>query len=191
MQTTMNTLVADKLMSRRLWRAGVLVLILVLLGCAPGDAEAAEPGVMRVAGEELPALGFDFLAGFPYTIVDLGTGASAAEIEVAAKTDQVPATVRAFDGRRVVLTGYLLPLQIENGVSKKFILMRDVNTCCYGATPSMNDYVIVTMKGEGVKIVQDVPTQFLGVFRIEQKYEAGYVVSLYTLEGERLVGVKK
>lgn len=156
-----------------------------------GGGKQVVPALVRVAGEELPALGFDFLAGYPYTIVDLGTGASAAEIEAAMQTDQVPEHVRAFDGRRVLLTGYLLPLQVENGVSKKFILMKDVTTCCYGATPSMNDYVIVTMKGAGVKIVQDVPTQLTGVLRIEQKYDEGYVVSLYTMEGENFLGVKK
>lgn len=171
--------------------------LLLVAGAGRSGAQAVppaplrEPSLVRVAGEALPAVGFDFLAGYPYVIVDIGTGATPEEIEAAKKTDQVPAPVRAYDGRRVLLTGYLLPLQIENGLSKKFILMKDVNTCCYGATPSMNDYAIVTMKGDGVKVVQDVPAQLTGILRIQQTYQDGYVVSLYTVEGETFLGVRK
>lgn len=162
---------------------------------APLRAESVAepvPKPVRVAGEELPALGFDFLAGYKYKTVDAGTGASPAEIEAAKKTDQVPAKVRAFDGQRVLLTGYMLPLTMTGGRSFKFVLMKDVNTCCYGATPSMNDYITVTMKpGAGAAVSQDVPVQVTGTLRIKQVYDSGYVVSLYTLEGERFLGEKK
>jgi len=55
----------------------------------------------------------------------------------------------------------------------------------------MNDYLIVTMKGPGVEVVQDVPVELLGTFRIEQKYEGGYVVSLFVMDGEKFLGAKK
>lgn len=149
------------------------------------------PTMVRVAGEELPSVGFDLLAGYPFTIVDAGTGATPAEIEAAKQNDQVPPEVRALHGRRLLLTGYMLPLKIEKGLSKSFILMKDVNTCCYGATPSMNDYIIVTMKGAGVEVTQDVPVQLTGTLSIAQTFDAGYIVSLYTVEGERFLGVRK
>jgi hypothetical protein len=176
---------------RKIVYAGVIVVIFSFLNERVSAQGMAEQPLVSVAGESFPSLGFNFLAGYKYEIVDVGTGASAAEIEAAMKRDQVPPEVRAYDGRKVLLTGYLLPLQIEKGLSRKFILMKDVNTCCYGATPSMNDYVIVTMKGAGVKIVQDEPTQLTGTLRIEQKYENGYVVGLYALEGDVFLGVKK
>jgi hypothetical protein len=85
----------------------------------------------------------------------------------------------------------MMPLQIENGRSKKFVMMKDVTTCCYGAVPNMNDYVVVAMKGDGVVNVPDVPVVLVGTFRVEEKYEAGYVTALFSMDGEKFLGAKK
>ena len=151
---------------------------------------ARTPVKIKVNGAELYSLGFDKLAAFEYTIVDAGTGATPEQIAAAEKHDQVPEWIYFYQDKRIVLTGYLMPLQLENGVAKKFILMKDVTTCCYGAVPSMNDYVIVTMKGAGVKAIQDVPVALIGVLHIEQKYENGFVTSLYQMDGEKLIDSK-
>jgi len=149
------------------------------------------PRKVTIDGAELYAVGFDKLSSFPYTIVDAGTGATPEEIKAAMAKDQVPPAIRLYHGQRVVLTGYLMPLAIENGLTKKFVIMKDVNTCCYGSVPNMNDYVVVTMKGAGITPIQDVPVDLIGTFRIEQKYEGGYVVSLFAFDGEKFLGAKK
>lgn len=154
------------------------------------DAVWRIPQKTVVRGDEAYVLGFDTLAGYKYTIVDAGTGASAAEIEAAKEDDQVPDWVRFYDDKRVLLTGYMLPLAIEDGLAKKFIMMKDINTCCYGSTPSMNDYAIVTMKGKGVKTIQDIPVEIVGDFAVDQNYQDGYVVSLYLVDGEAFLGEK-
>jgi len=154
-------------------------------------AVPAAPRTITVEGKTVPVIGFDRLSGFPFTIVDLGTGATREQIEVARKRDQVPAAVRAYDGKRVAVIGYLMPLQLENGLAKKLVLMRDVMTCCYGATPNMNDYAMVTMKGEGIKVVQDIPITLVGVLHVEPKYEDGYLTSLYQVDGEVFLGAGK
>ena len=148
----------------------------------------APPRTIVVDGEQVKEVGFEHLASFPYTIVDAGTGANADQIAAAAKRPQVPEGVRALDQARVALTGFMLPVQMEGGRARKFILMRDVSTCCYGATPNMNDYVVVTMKDAGVKAVQDVPIVVVGTLHVGERYENGYLVSLYELEGKKLLG---
>jgi hypothetical protein len=149
------------------------------------------PRKITVDGAEIYSVGFDKLAAFPYTIVDEGTGATPEEIKAAMEKDQVPDWIRLYHGQRVLLTGYLMPLTIENGLTKKFVIMKDVNTCCYGSTPNMNDYVVVTMKGAGITPVQDVPVELVGTFRVDQKYDGGYIVSLFVLDGEKFRGAKK
>jgi hypothetical protein len=149
------------------------------------------PQKVTVDGTEVFALGFDKLSSFAYTLVDAGTGATPEQIAEHVKKDPVPQWVRTYHNQRVVLTGYMMPLQVENGRSKKFVMMRDVTTCCYGAVPNMNDYLVVTMKGDGIEVVQDVPVELLGTFRIDHRYEDGYVVSLFVMDGEKLLGVKK
>lgn len=174
-------------------RCALLLFTLVASSTLLAAPPAIPPAARKVVidGQELPAVGFNLLSGFEYLIVDAGTGATPEQIEEARKRDQVPAWVRAYQDKRVMLTGYMLPLQMENGLARKFILMRDVNTCCYGATPNMNDYVIVTMASGGVKAVQDVPVDLIGQLRIAEKYENGYVVALYEMTGEKYLGPKK
>ena len=105
--------------------------------------------------------------------MDAATGATEEEIEAAKKRDQIPGWVRVYNQQRVALTGFMLPLVVENGLARKFIMMRDITTCCFGNVPNMNEYVIVTMKGTGVKPLQDVPVVLTGVFKISEIYEGG------------------
>jgi hypothetical protein len=171
---------------------------LALLGVAlAAETAPASPEVLRAPvpikrdGESLYALGFDRLSAFPYTIVDAGTGATPEEIAEARKRDQVPDWIRFYDGKKVLLTGYLMPLQLEGGRAKKFVMMKDITTCCYGAVPNMNDYVVVTMKGDPIEPVTDVPVQLIGVLRIEEKFESGYITALFSMDGEKFFGAKK
>lgn len=152
---------------------------------------ARQPVKVKLDGEELYAVGFEQLSAFPYTVVDAGTGASPEEIEAAKRRDQIPPWIRIYHQKRVLLTGYMMPLQIEQGRARKFFLMKDVTTCCYGAVPSMNDYVVVTMKGDGVVAVPDVPVQLVGVLQIEEKYEAGYLTALLSMDGEKFLGAPR
>ncbi|HYD84315.1 MAG TPA: hypothetical protein VEA63_09685 [Opitutus sp.] len=179
--------------SRLLSWTGVAALLLHVVVVVAQDAPAVDltPRKVVVAGEEMLALGFDKLSSFTYTLVDAGTGATEEEIAEHLKKDPVPEWVRAYDSKRVLLTGYMMPLQVENGRSKKFVMMRDVNTCCYGAVPNMNDYLVVTMEGEGVEAIQDVPVDLVGVFKIDHRYDGGYVVSLFAMKGEKFLGPKK
>jgi len=171
--------------------AALLLLSTVAGAQAPPSAEVQKPAKVNIEGQELFAVGFDRLAAFNYTVVDAGTGASEEEMEAAKKRDQIPAWVRLYDGKRVALTGFLMPLKLENGLTSKFIMMRDITTCCYGNVPNMNEYVIVTMTGAAVKPIQDVPVVLTGTFRIAEKYENGYLSSIFQMDGEKFLGPKK
>lgn len=176
-----------------IFRAAFLCTIAISVAAqapVPPPASTA-PVKITVEGDEMFAVGFDKLAAFEYTIVDAATGATAEEIEKAKQRDQVPDWIKLYQDKRIALTGYLMPLQIENGLAKKFIMMRDITTCCFGNVPNMNEYVIVTMKSGGVKPIQDVPVVLVGIFKIEEKYENGYVVALYQMDGEKFLGPKK
>lgn len=176
-----------------IFRAACLCTLVVSLAAQPPVPPPAStaPVKISVEGEEMFAVGFDKLAAFEYTIVDAATGATPEEIEKAKQRDQVPDWIKIYQDKRIALTGYLMPLQIENGLAKKFIMMRDITTCCFGNVPNMNEYVIVTMKSGGVKPIQDVPVVLTGIFKIEEKYENGYVVALYQMDGEKFLGPKK
>lgn len=164
---------------------------LVASNTAFADAPSQTPTRIKIDGQELYAVGFDKLAAFEYTLVDAGTGASEAEMEASKAKDQIPAWVRLYDKQKIALTGFMLPLVVENGLVRKLIMMRDVTTCCFGNVPNMNEYVIVTMKGEGIKPLQDVPVVLTGTFKISEIYEGGYLTSIFQMDGEKFLGPKK
>lgn len=157
----------------------------------PAAAELQKPVKQVIAGQQMFVVGFDKLAAFEYTVVDSATGASEEEMAQARTRDQIPAWVRLYDKQQIALTGFMLPLVVEQGLARKFIMMRDITTCCFGNVPNMNEYVIVTMKGEGVKPLQDVPVVMTGVFRINEVYEGGYLTSIFQMDGDRFLGPKK
>lgn len=166
-------------------------LLTATANTTPAPAALQETVKVRIDGAEMFDVGFDKLSAFEYKIVDAGTGATPEEIEAARKIDKVPEWIKVYNDQRVALTGYLMPLQVEKGKAKKFVIMKDVTTCCYGSVPNMNDYVVVSMKGEGVTPIQDVPVVLVGIFKVEEKYDGGYVTALFSMDGEKLLGPKK
>jgi hypothetical protein len=172
-------------------------LLCMLLALAPAvdthgaTVDAQKPVKVKIEGQDVYALGFDRLAAFEYELVDAATGATEEEIEASRKRDQIPAWIRLYDKQRIALTGYMLPLQVQDGLTTKLIMMRDITTCCFGNVPNMNEFVIVTMKSGGIKAIQDVPVVLTGVFKIAEQYEGGYLTSIFQLEGEKFLGPKK
>lgn len=171
--------------------ASLLLAISQGVAAESASADLQKAVKQAVAGEQMFVVGFEKLAAFEYTVVDSATGASEEEMEAAKKRNQIPGWVRVYDQQRVALTGFMLPLVVENGLARKFIMMRDITTCCFGNVPNMNEYVIVTMKGTGVKPLQDVPVVLTGVFKIAEIYEGGYLTSIFQMEGDKFLGPKK
>jgi hypothetical protein len=179
------------------WKAGPLLALLffsnalVAAVVTPEGGKPSEVTKVTIDGKEFLEVGFEKLSAFDYKVVDLGTGASPAEIEEAKKRDQVPAAIKSFNHKPISLTGYMQPLQLENGLVTKFVMMKDVSTCCYGAVPRMNDYVIVSVEGKGVPYIQDIPVVLTGIFQIDERYEDGYLVSLFKMDCEKFLGQRK
>ncbi|MCC5021631.1 MAG: hypothetical protein J6386_01940 [Candidatus Synoicihabitans palmerolidicus] len=126
----------------RIWRqcirSGIMVTGLAVMGwpmVAGMEGPPHEPRQVNVAGTTVYELGFDLLASFPYTTVDAGTGASDEETAAAMNDDQLPDWLRIYDDQRVLLTGYMMPMGVEDGLTTKFVMMKDVTTCCYEAPP--------------------------------------------------------
>ncbi len=96
-----------------------LLALLFLTDLAAADmlapaGKSQEVPKVKVDGKEYFEVGFEKLSAFDYKVIDLGTGASAAEIEVAKKRNQIPEDIKSFDNKPISLTGYMQPLLIPN-----------------------------------------------------------------------------
>lgn len=185
----MTTLVARLTRSLCCRVALALLFVTVALGeeSPPRPAPEAAPAPTReVGGIRYYEVNFYALSAFNYRVVDVTTGATETQIAVARRQDRIPAKVRFYDGKAVALTGFMLPVTLEEGLATRFILMRDTNTCCFGNVPNINEFVLVTMKGKGAKAVQDVPVTIVGTLKIVERYEDGCQVPIFEMTGDRL-----
>jgi hypothetical protein len=100
--------------------------------------------------------------------------------------DLIPGQVRQLDGKRVRLGGYMLPVQMENGLVRQFLAIRSPMVCCYGVTPGPNEWVVITMKGKGTVQMMDVPLYFYGTLHVGVIYENKVFEGLYRLDCEKV-----
>jgi len=173
-----------------------------------GSAFVAEPGMARTL-EPRPAalapppepekkpkgledhedLTFDKLASYPYEVFELKEGGTPKE--------QIPASVKDLDARKVAIKGFMLPYRNEGESVTEFILLRNQAWCCFGMVPRINEWVHVKMaKGTGAPYALDVPITVFGTLSVGESYEwqtgkddvkTGVLMSVYRLEGTAVV----
>jgi hypothetical protein len=163
-------------------------LLLGLLAGAPGRADdlagtgpEVENGYLR--------LGFDRLAGYKFIPPAFDPAADPKAVPPTGN-EQIPAEVKAWSGRKAIVTGFMLPVKMDGGLVTEFLLVKDPMLCCYGVMPNMNEWVVVKMVKGGVKPLMDVPISFYGELKVGAMYENGYMTGVYLLEGERMGEVR-
>jgi hypothetical protein len=129
-------------------------------------------------------VGFDRLAGFEYE----AAGADEPVVEEESPASQIPSLIRELDGREVGVRGFMLPVKVEGGLVREFLLMRDQSMCCFGVMPKVNEWVSVTMAGRGVRAMMDQPVTVFGTLRVGEVYEHGVLAGIYRMTGVELAG---
>jgi hypothetical protein len=130
-------------------------------------------------------LGFDRLASYKFIAPPFDPAAEP-KADPPTGEEQIPAEVKAWSGQKAVLTGFMLPVKMENGLVTEFLLLKDPMMCCYGTVPNMNEWVVVKMT-KGVRPLMDTPISFSGVLKVGAMFENGYLTGIYLLEGEKMV----
>lgn len=152
------------------------------------NAAAADPAAPSTNAPAKPggpmSLGFDKLAGFNYVVPEY-TGTTPPP---APDTNQIPATVRALDGKTVAVKGFMLPLKVKDGKVQELLLMRDQSMCCFGAVPKINEFLTVKMTGEGTRAVMDQAVTLVGKLKVGEFSENGYLLGIYQLDADRAEG---
>jgi hypothetical protein len=171
---------------------------------APASEAAATPAAEGAAPAVEPApttppekvegylkLGFDRLASFKLTPPEYDPAAKP-DAPLPSVANQIPETVKKFDGQKALVTGFMLPVKMDEKdatLVKEFLLVRDPMMCCYGVVPQMNEWIVVKMT-KPVRYTPDVPASFFGQLRVKEMFENGYMTGIYLLEGERAGEVK-
>lgn len=159
----------------------LFALPLALLG-APAASAIPAPDVQ----DGYLKLGFDLLASFKFIAPEYDPAANP-KSPPATGEEQIPALVKSWNGKKAIVTGFMLPTKLDSSSGKakavEFLLMANQMACCYGTVPNMNDWVIVKIPA-GVPITQDIPISFRGTFKVSPAFESGYLTGIYELDAE-------
>ena len=157
-----------------------LLAALVMIGSAIPAAAAAP----EMSGDYLKT-GFDVLAGYKFVAPPMDLVLTAGGARPTGE-EQIPAEVKALNGQKVVVTGYMIPVKMVDGLVTQFLVVSDPMVCCYGTVPEMNEWMVVKME-KGVRPLVDVPLEFYGKLSVGAMFENDFMVGIYQLEGDRMV----
>lgn len=147
---------------------GAVILSLLLAIPERGTAEVSSPA---------EKVGFDVLGGFDY--IGKATGPNGREA-----IGTIPEAVRALNGRRVELVGYVMPIDIDDKGIRSFALIKDQASCCFGQTPRINHWVYVTLKGRSIREIDFEPKRVVGTLTVGEYYDQGFLMCIYRMTGE-------
>jgi len=176
--------------------AAVLPLSLVLSSGVSAQAAETTPaapgGAAAIAAPKVEngylKLGFEQLAAYPFTPPPFDPAADPKAVPPTGE-EQIPALVKSWNGKKAIISGYMVPVKMDKGLVTEFLLMRNTMACCFGTVPNMNEWVVVKMK-TGVQPMMDVPVEFYGQLKVGAMFENGYMTGLYELEGEKMGAVQ-
>jgi len=161
-------------------RLPLIFLLALPLGAPAETAQSAIPAPEVQDG--YLKLGFDRLSGYKFVAPEYDPVANPKAAPPTGE-EQIPALVKSWDGKKAIITGFMLPTKLEDGKAVEFLLMANQMACCYGTIPNMNDWVVVRIP-KGVPVIKEVPISFRGQFRVRAMFESGYMTGIYALEGE-------
>jgi hypothetical protein len=147
----------------------------------------ADPAAAAASPEQVGAylkLGFDRLGAYKFNPPAFDPVANPKAVPPTGE-EQIPLEVKNWSGKKAIVTGFMLPVKMENGLVTEFLLVKDPMMCCYGVVPNMNEWVVVKMK-QGVKPLMDLPISFYGELKVGAMFENGYMTGIYLLEGEKM-----
>ena len=141
-------------------------------------------------GDDVPTVEWSTLSGFKYDTYEVLNDVDGGR-PFTRSDDVIPPNVKALDGRRVTVTGFLMPLRLKKGLVTEFLLFKDQASCCFGPAAKMNHYIRVKMTNEGFPPPGSlVPYRVTGVLRVGEINVQGYLTGIYQLEADRVVQKK-
>ena len=141
-----------------------------------------------IGGEKYQMASFRQLAGFAFElseeILSIETEPRFASSKV---LEQIPSDLKKLNERGVALTGFMLPVKMNEGLVTDFMLLPNTMACCYGRTPRINEVVIVTTTGKGFKPMKDIPITIAGTLHVGAIRNDSRLIGIYQMDCEMVV----
>ena len=121
---------------------------------------------------------FELLTGYDYE-----WSPTTGKTPGADQSESIPAAVRALDGTKVSIVGYMTPIDFDKDGVKSFLLTNYPGGCCFGMVPRLNEWVEVELEGERrVEYSYFDPIVMRGVLQVGEARSGEVVTSLYRMQ---------
>jgi hypothetical protein len=127
--------------------------------------------------------GFEKLSGFLASVVYEAANSNSPVYEPRLAT-AVPDNIKALDGKKVSVPGFMLPLQVQEGRVTEFILLKNQMMCCYGKPPAINEWIHVKIPA-GTKPAMDQTITISGTLHVGEYKENNSLLGLYRLDADK------
>lgn len=155
---------------------------------APEPEREAKPKGL----EDYVDVTFDKLGGYKYETEELHEGDT--------PKDQIPEAVKALNGKKIAIRGFMIPYRLSGESVVEFILLRNQGLCCFGVTPRMNEWIHVAMApGKAAPYSMDVPITAFGTLEVKELWDKSkdpdpatgtrrlVLTGIYRMEGDAVI----
>jgi len=100
--------------------------------------------------------------------------------------DQPPTEALALDGQQIFVKGYIHPTSMDSPKAKKFVLVPDLGTCCFGGQPPLTHMIEVTLTGDNFATRNMRKQKLAGTLRVNRALKPidGLEGVYYTLKAD-------
>jgi hypothetical protein len=103
---------------------------------------------------------------------------------------ELPPEIRALEGRRVTMIGFMLPFYEWTDI-RHFALTSTHPSCCFSAPAGLEGTLDVTLQAGHKGLLNTVePLRAVGTFRVRETREGGWLASVYALDDARVAPLR-
>ena len=98
--------------------------------------------------------------------------------------DPFPKDIRALHGKKIIMDGFMFPIDFEKGKVRSFTLSNGMFGCCFGDAPSITETIKV-YRADGKLMPYQSMARVTGILEVGEEFDAdGYVDSVYRIKAE-------
>jgi hypothetical protein len=137
------------------------------------------PRVKELIREYKP-ITFRSLSGFFYYTPEPGETPDSEMV----KKSKIPDEVKALNGRKIAINGFMMPIDQDSEGSKEFVLNGAFDMCGFGGPISINQWIVVKYLGSGRVPYTHLSMSVFGELEVGEEYKDGWLVSIYRMKAK-------
>ncbi len=100
------------------------------------------------------------------------------------KRNKIPDDIKALNGKKVSITGFMMPINANPEGATEFVLNGNYDMCGFGGPVMINQWAMVKFTGKGKVPYTHLPLTVFGTLEVGEEYKEGRLYNLYRLKAD-------